>query len=79
MSAILNLISKKITFFWSNLPKLHKKGPNFACDDYIFPETRRNKNKQSTHSTPLKLVLKYGFFFFIKFAFVVLEICLINR
>ena len=28
--------------------------PNFACDNYVFPKTRGNKNKQWTHSTPLK-------------------------
>ena len=27
---------------------------NFACDNYIFPKTRGNKNKQLTHSTPLR-------------------------
>ena len=45
---------KTIMFFWSKLSKLHKKRPNFACDNYIFPKTRGNKNKQCTHSTPLK-------------------------
>ena len=41
---------KTITFFWSKLSKLHKKRPNFACDNYIFPY----QNKQCTHSKPLK-------------------------
>ena len=31
----------------------YTKKPNFACDNYIFPKTRGNKNKQRTHSTPL--------------------------
>ena len=31
---------KTITFFWSKLFKLHKKRPNFACGNYIFPKTR---------------------------------------
>ena len=44
---------KTITFFWSKLSKLHKTRPNFVCDNYIFPKTRE-KNKQCTHSTPLK-------------------------
>ena len=30
------------------------KRPNFACDNYIFPKTRGNKNKQWTDSTPRK-------------------------
>ena len=45
---------KIITFFWSKVSKLHKKRPNFACDNYIFSKTRGNKNKQWTHSTPVK-------------------------
>ena len=56
MSAILKFDFQKkktITFFWSKVSKLHKKRPNFACDNYIFPKTRGNKNKQWTHSTPL--------------------------
>ena len=36
---------KTITFFWSELSKLHKKRPKFACGNYIFPKTRENKNK----------------------------------
>ena len=56
MSAILkfDFQKKKITFFWSKLSKLHKKRPNIACDNYIFPKTRGNKNKQWTHSTPIE-------------------------
>ena len=56
MSAILKFDFQKkktITFFWSKLSKLHKKRPNFECDNYIFPKTREIKNKQCTHSTPL--------------------------
>ena len=49
---------KTITFFWSKLSKLHKKRPNFACDNYIFPKTKRNKNKPWTHLPP------FNFFFF---------------
>ena len=33
-----------------------QKTPNFACDNYIFPKTRGNKNKQWTHSTPVKQI-----------------------
>ena len=57
MSAILKFDFQKkktITFFWSKLSNLHKKRPNFACGNYIFPKTRENKNKPWTHSTPLK-------------------------
>ena len=43
------------TFFWSKLSKLHKKDPILHNhDNYIFPKTRGNKNKQWIHSTPLK-------------------------
>ena len=31
----------------------YTKISNFACNNYIFPKTRGNKNKQCTHSTPL--------------------------
>ena len=34
--------------------ELHKKRPNFACDNYIFPITRRNKNNQWTRSSRVK-------------------------
>ena len=33
----------------------YTKRLNFACDNYIFPKTRENKNKQWTHSTPLNV------------------------
>ena len=58
MSAILKFDfqkRKQLLFFWSKLSKLHKKRLNFACDNYIFPKTRGNKNKQCTHFTPLKI------------------------
>ena len=50
------LISKKrtITFFSEVNYLNYTKRPNFACGIYIFPETRGNKNKPWTHSTPLK-------------------------
>ena len=34
-----------------------QKRPNFACDNYIFPKTRGNKNKQWAHSSPVKIVI----------------------
>ena len=52
MSAILKFDFKKkkkkktITFLWSKLSKLHQN------DNYIFPKTRGNKNKQWTHLLP---------------------------
>ena len=61
MSAILKFDfqkREKITFFWSKFSKLHKKRPNFACGNYIFPKTRENKNKPWTHSTPLNTQFK---------------------
>ena len=36
----------------------YTKKTQFACDNYIFPKTRGNKNKQCTHSTPLKVAPK---------------------
>ena len=44
---------RTIMFFWSKLSKLHKKRPNFACGNYIFPKTGGNKNKPWTHSASL--------------------------
>ena len=35
----------------------YTKRPSFACDNYIFPKTRGNKNKHWTHSPPLKEIL----------------------
>ena len=49
---------RTITFFLSKLSKLHKKRPNFASGNYIFPKTRGNKNKPWTHSTPLNCSLR---------------------
>ena len=40
---------KTITFFWSKLSKLHKKWPNFAYDNYIFPKTKETR----TSSVPI--------------------------
>ena len=37
----------------------YKKRPNFACDKYISPKTRGNKNKQCTHSTPLNQCMEH--------------------
>ena len=55
---------RTITFFWSKLFKLYKKRPNFACGNYIFPKTRRKKNKLQTHSTSLnQFSVKYRFSF----------------
>ena len=51
-------------FFWSKLSKLHKKRPNFACGNYIFPKTRGNKNKPWTHSTPLNITCVKGWWKF---------------
>ena len=52
MSAILkfDIQKRKQLLRFSELSKLHKKRPNFACGNYIFPKTRGNKNKQWTHS-----------------------------
>ena len=52
---VCNLISKKgKELCFSEVNNLnYTKGPNFACGNYIFPETRGNKNKPWTHSTPL--------------------------
>ena len=52
MSTILKFDFQKkrtFTFFWSKLSKLHKKRPNFACGDYIFP---KNKGKQEQAMDP---------------------------
>ena len=57
MSAILKLDfqkRKKLDFFEVDYLNYTKR-PNFACDNYIFPKTKGNKNKQWTHSTPLNL------------------------
>ena len=56
MSAILKFdFQKKKQLRFSEVNYLnYTKWPNCACDNYIFPKTGRNKNKQWTHSTPLK-------------------------
>ena len=57
MSAILKLDFQKreqLRFSEVNYLNYTKKNPNFACDNFIFPKTRGNKNKPWTHSTPLK-------------------------
>ena len=56
MSAILKFdFQKRKQLRFSEVNYLnYTKRPNFACDNYIFPKTRGNKNKQCTHYTPLK-------------------------
>ena len=57
MSAILkfDFQKRKTVYIFSEekLSKLHKKRLHFACDNYIFPKTRGNKNKQWTHYSRL--------------------------
>ena len=55
MSAILKFdFQKRKQLRFSEVNYLnYAKRPNFACDNYIFPKTRINKNHQWTHSTPL--------------------------
>ena len=59
MSAILKFDfqeRKQLRFSEVNyLNYTKKKRPNFACGNYIFPETRWNKNKPWTHSTLLNM------------------------
>ena len=55
MSAILKCDfqkRKQLRFSEANYLNYTKR-PNFACDNYTFPKTRGNMNKQWTHSTPL--------------------------
>ena len=55
MSAILKFdFQKRKQLRFSEVNLNYTKRHNFACDNYIFPKTRGNKNKQWTHSTPLK-------------------------
>ena len=57
MSAILKFDfqkRKQLRFSEVNCLTTQKR-PNFACGNYIFPRTRGKKNKQWTHSTPLKV------------------------
>ena len=53
MSAIL-----KFNFRFSEVNYLNytQNRPKFAYDNYIFPKTRGNKNKQCTHSTPVNII-----------------------
>ena len=63
MSAILKFDfqkGKQLRFSEVNYLNYTKK-PNFACDNYIFPKTRRNKNKQWTHFRPVKNVVGYSY------------------
>ena len=60
MSAILKFYfqkRKQLRFSEVNylLRQAYTKRLNFACDIYIFLKTMGNKNKQWTHSTPVKL------------------------
>ena len=69
MSAILKFdfqIRKQLCFSEVNYLNYTKR-PKFACDNYIFPKARGNKNKQCTHSTPLKLIYKNTMIFFYKY------------
>ena len=56
MSAILKFdFQKREQLRFSEVNYLnYTKRPNFACGNYIFPETKGNKNKPWTHSTLLK-------------------------
>ena len=55
MSAILKFdFQKRKQLRFSEVNFLnYTKRPNFACDNYSFPKTSGNKNKQWTHSTPV--------------------------
>ena len=71
MSAILKFDfqkRKRLRFSevnYLNYTHTHKK-LNFACDNYIFPKTRGNKNKKWTHSTLLKLFCRGSVIFYSK-------------
>ena len=58
MSAILKFDfqnkKKTITSFRKKIIQATQKRHNFACDIYIFPKIRTNKNKQWTHYSALK-------------------------
>ena len=56
MSAVLKFdFQNREQLCFSEVSNLtYTKRPNFACDNYIFPKTRGNKNKPMTHSTPLQ-------------------------
>ena len=54
MSAILKFDFQKRKLRFSEVNYLkYTKRPNFACNNYIFPKTRGNKNKQWTLPHPL--------------------------
>ena len=56
MSAILKFDfqeRKQLHFSGENYLN-YTKSCNFACDNYIFPKTRANQNKQWTHLSALK-------------------------
>ena len=40
----------------------HTKKHNFACDNYICPETRANKNKKWTHLGALNKEIQYTYY-----------------
>ena len=58
MSAILKFdFQKRKQLRFSEVNYLnYTKKTRSACENYIFPKTRGNKNKQWTHSTSLKSV-----------------------
>ena len=58
MNAILKFdFQKRKQLCFSEVNYLnYTKRPNFARDNYVFPKTRGNKNKQCTCSTPLNHV-----------------------
>ena len=60
MSAILKFdFQKRKQSRFSEVNYLsYTKRPSFACENYIFPETRGNENKQWTHFTPVNLLNK---------------------
>ena len=58
MSAILKFDfqkkRKQLHFSEENYLSYIKRHNNFACNIYIFPKTRENKNKQWTHLGALR-------------------------
>ena len=62
MSVILNFDFQKRKQQHFPDEKLSPKRHNFACNNYIFPKIRANKNKQWTHLVALKneiIVFRY--------------------
>ena len=78
MSAILKFdFQKRKQLRFSEVNDLNytkKKKPIFACDNYIFPKTRGNKNKQCIHSTPLKHISLWYVYFMTIFTFLALNL-----